>query len=102
MLAPPGRMRVVALWVKVKALSNLKNLMMPGLTLSKAVMAVVPVIRRLLERAAPMLVVAAEATSSSWARFSGMFSKATLFGDSYWHEIIILRTPEAPPSFKGN
>ncbi len=55
------------------------NLMIPADTVSKAVMVVVPVILTLLERAAPMLVVVAEATSSSAARLRGIFSRATLF-----------------------
>ncbi len=77
MLAVPGRMRVVALWVRVKMPENLPFLVTPADMLSKAVMVVVPVMLTLFEAAPPISVVVFEATLTSAASLSGMFCRAT-------------------------
>ena len=62
MFAAPGRIRLVALCVSVKALENLTHRLMPLLTLSKAVIVVVPLIMTLSLAAPPMFTVEADAS----------------------------------------
>lgn len=63
MFAPPGRIRVVALWVSVKEPSNWHTRRIPAEMVPSPVIEVVPVISMNSPFAAPMSVVVAEATS---------------------------------------
>jgi hypothetical protein len=64
MFAAPGRIKLVALWVRVKAPVKMMTFHTPALTVPKEVMVVVPVTLWARPSTAPRSVVVAEAMSA--------------------------------------
>src|SRR5687768_12159406 len=61
MFAPVGRIRLVALWVRISASAKIRQRSAPETTVPNAVMVVVPVMLTTMPVASARLVVAAEA-----------------------------------------
>ena len=97
MLKPPGKIKLVALYVNVSEPANITVRSAPAAIVPSAVMAVVPVTLTTFDAAAPMSVVAADATVAVALQFSAPVMVSPMLATAPNTVSDTGSSPEAPP-----